>query len=36
MEAESRRWLVKCDNCGFEQSYWDMGGLRWKASSSGK
>ena len=31
MEAESRQWMMKCPNCGFEQSIWDMGGIRWKA-----
>ena len=31
MEAESRQWTVKCPNCGFERSIWDMGGIRWKA-----
>ena len=31
MEADSRRWMIRCPKCGFEQSYWDMGGIRWKA-----
>ena len=31
-EAESRAWLMKCPNCGFERSVWDMGGVRYKAS----
>lgn len=30
MEAESRRWMVRC-SCGFERSLWDLGGIRWKA-----
>ena len=34
MEAESRQWMVKCPNCGFEQSVWEMGGVRWKAAGS--
>ena len=34
MEAESRQWMLKCQNCGFEQSIWDVGGLRWKASGT--
>ncbi len=34
MEAESRQWMVKCPNCGFEQSVWEMGGVRWKASGN--
>lgn len=31
MEKDSRAWHIKCSKCGFEQSYWDMGGIRWKA-----
>lgn len=31
MEAESRSWMVQCPNCKYEQSYWDMGGIRWGA-----
>ena len=31
MEADSRRWMMRCEQCGFEQSFWDMGGIRWKA-----
>jgi len=34
MEAESRQWRVRCQSCGFEQSVWDMGGIRWKASGT--
>ena len=34
MEAESRSWIVRCPNCGFEQSICDMGGIRWKASGN--
>lgn len=30
MEAESREWMVRCGRCGFEQSIWDLGGVRWK------
>jgi len=30
MEAESRRWMVRCP-CGFERSVWESGGVRWKA-----
>lgn len=33
MEADSRRWMVRCP-CGFERSVWDMGGIRWKAAGS--
>jgi hypothetical protein len=32
MEADSRRWFMKCLKCGFERSYWEMGGIRWKAT----
>jgi predicted RNA-binding Zn-ribbon protein involved in translation (DUF1610 family) len=31
MEEESRNWMVRCPSCGFEQSIWDLGGIRWKA-----
>ena len=31
MEADSRRWFMKCLECGFEQSYWNLGGIRWGA-----
>jgi transposase-like protein len=34
MEAESRSWMMKCPNCGAEQSVWDTGGIRWKASGN--
>ena len=30
MEADSRLWMLRC-SCGFEQSWWDAGGIRWKA-----
>ncbi len=33
MEAESRRWMVRC-SCGFERSLWDLGGIRWKAKGN--
>jgi hypothetical protein len=33
MEAESRTWMLRCP-CGYEQSIWDAGGIRWKASGS--
>jgi hypothetical protein len=32
MEKESREWLMKCLDCGLEQSVWEAGGIRWKAS----
>jgi hypothetical protein len=31
MEAESRHWIFRCP-CGFERSWWDAGGIRWKAA----
>jgi hypothetical protein len=31
MEAESRSWMVRCP-CGYEQSIWELGGVRWKAA----
>jgi hypothetical protein len=34
MEAESRAWIVHCRSCGFEQSIWELGGIRWKAKGS--
>jgi len=34
MEAESRQWMIQCPNCGFEQSVWDSGGIRWKATGT--
>jgi hypothetical protein len=36
MEAESRQWMLQCTSCGHEQSYWEIGGVRWGASSKGK
>ena len=34
MEAHSRKWMMRCPKCDFEQSFWDMGGIRWKASGN--
>ncbi len=36
MEAYSREWMLRCEGCGFERSFWDMGGIRWKASGNPK
>jgi len=36
MEAESRGWLLVCPHCGFERSVWSTGGVRYKASGSGR
>lgn len=34
MEKESREWMMRCENCGFEKSVWDFGGIRWKAAGN--
>ncbi len=34
MEAQSRRWMMRCNECGHERSVWDAGGVRWKAAGS--
>lgn len=36
IEQESRSWFVTCPQCADRRSYWDLGGIRWKASSVGK
>lgn len=36
MREESMRWLVRCCTCDASISYWEMGGIRWKAASKGK
>jgi predicted RNA-binding Zn-ribbon protein involved in translation (DUF1610 family) len=36
MEADSRKWMLKCSNCGFERSIWEMGGIRWKATGNSR
>jgi hypothetical protein len=33
MEVDSRAWILKC-KCGYERSFWDIGGIRWKAFGS--
>lgn len=33
-EAESRKWIATCPNCGHEVSIWDLGGLRYKAAGT--
>jgi endogenous inhibitor of DNA gyrase (YacG/DUF329 family) len=35
MERQSREWFVICPRCGFEQSFWAMGGIRYGAKSKG-
>ena len=36
MEQESREWTLVCPKCGHERSYWEIGGIRYKAWSRGK
>ena len=36
IERESREWIATCPHCGHERSYWDLGGIRYKAKSRGK
>jgi endogenous inhibitor of DNA gyrase (YacG/DUF329 family) len=36
IERESREWIVSCPNCGRSASYWELGGVRYKAASKGK
>ncbi len=36
MEADSKRWFLVCDTCGFKRSVWELGGIRYKAASAGK
>lgn len=36
IEAETRSWVVTCPRCQHQQSYWDLGGIRYGASSTGK
>ncbi|HEX7861995.1 MAG TPA: hypothetical protein VF773_16805 [Verrucomicrobiae bacterium] len=36
MRAESMQWQIRCCTCGTSRSYWEIGGIRWKAASRGK
>jgi len=36
IERETRCWVATCPECGNQQSYWDLGAIRYGASSSGK
>ncbi len=36
MEDESRKWMLQCQRCGFEQSVWDSGGVRYKAAGTSR
>jgi hypothetical protein len=33
MESESKSWMLTCE-CGFSQSIWDMGGVRYKGKGN--
>ncbi|MBI4671696.1 MAG: hypothetical protein HY741_08530 [Chloroflexi bacterium] len=33
-EGESRQWIMQCPTCGYENSVWDAGGIRWKAAGN--
>ncbi|MDJ0768029.1 MAG: hypothetical protein QNJ12_04515 [Ilumatobacter sp.] len=35
IELDSRSWVMDCE-CGATTSIWEMGGVRYKASSAGK
>jgi len=34
MEKESRAWMIQCEKCKSEKSYWEAGGIRWKAAGN--
>jgi hypothetical protein len=34
MKTESRTWITRCSSCGFARSFWDAGGIRWKAAGT--
>ena len=36
MKAESEQWIIRCPECDFHRSVWDIGGVRYKAASVGK
>lgn len=36
IERQSREWFVVCPQCALERTYWDLGGIRYKARSHGK
>lgn len=31
MEMDSRAWVLTCPSCERETSFWELGGIRWKA-----
>jgi hypothetical protein len=34
VETESRAWQLRCPHCGFEQSYWEAGGIIYKGAGT--
>jgi hypothetical protein len=36
IERQSREWFVLRPNCVLERTYWDIGGVRYKAQARGK
>lgn len=36
VEADSRAWHLQCPDCGSSKSLWELGGVRYKATSTGK
>ena len=34
IEKESRLWMLVCPECGREQSFWDIGGIRCQAAGN--
>ena len=36
MEKESRAWMIQCEKCKYENSVWELGGIRWKAAGKPK
>lgn len=36
MKAESESWLLRCPDCGYVRSIWEIGGIRYKAVSRNK
>ena len=36
IKAESEQWIIRCPDCSFNRSVWEIGGVRYKAASVGK
>ena len=36
MRAELLLWMMRCRDCGFERSVWEIGGIRWKAKGNSR